>query len=376
MKLLILTQKVDKNDPILGFFVRWVLEFAKHCEKLTVICLEKGEYDLPDNVRVFSLGKEKYVQKEVRPRGEGHESVKGATLRSPEAGRKGGKRSFLARLTYIARFYKLIFSKRKDYDAVFVHMNQLYVILGGVIWWLLGKKNALWYAHGHTSFSLRIAEKLSDIIFTSTASGFRLKSKKVRIVGQGIDMQQFGNKKVGPKRKKWDFIRIIHVGRIAEAKNIHLILEAVQILRKDNISFVLTLVGSAITNADKKYEEALHSYIEKFGLKEQVIFAGNVLHADIADVYKNNDIAVNLSDTGSMDKSVLEAMAAGIQVLTSNEAFKDILPPDNQTTKSPTQVAECIQQLGLVSAPSLLKGYVLRHHSISALIFKILKYYE
>ena len=60
MKLLIITQTVDINDQILGFFHRWVEEFAKHCEQITVICLEKGIHDLPQNVRVFSLGKEDF----------------------------------------------------------------------------------------------------------------------------------------------------------------------------------------------------------------------------------------------------------------------------------------------------------------------------
>ncbi len=58
MKLLILTQKVDKNDPTLGFFHRWIEEFANHYENLTIICLEKGIYTLPKNVQVLSLGKE------------------------------------------------------------------------------------------------------------------------------------------------------------------------------------------------------------------------------------------------------------------------------------------------------------------------------
>ena len=47
MKLLIITQKVNKIDPILGFFHGWIIEFAKHFESITVICLEKGEYNLP-----------------------------------------------------------------------------------------------------------------------------------------------------------------------------------------------------------------------------------------------------------------------------------------------------------------------------------------
>src|SRR3989344_6741688 len=57
MRLLIVTQKVDKNDPVLGFFHRWIEKFAKNFERVTVICLGKGEYNLPANVKVLSLGK-------------------------------------------------------------------------------------------------------------------------------------------------------------------------------------------------------------------------------------------------------------------------------------------------------------------------------
>ena len=58
MRLLIVSQKVDIEDPILGFFHGWLLEFAKQCEEVTVIGLEVGKYALPKNVKVYSLGKE------------------------------------------------------------------------------------------------------------------------------------------------------------------------------------------------------------------------------------------------------------------------------------------------------------------------------
>ena len=58
MKLLIVTQIVDKNDPILGFFHRWIEEFAKHVEHIEVICLKEGKHKLPSNVHIHSIGKE------------------------------------------------------------------------------------------------------------------------------------------------------------------------------------------------------------------------------------------------------------------------------------------------------------------------------
>ena len=106
MRLLILTQKIDAEDSILGFFHEWVREFSKNTESVLVICLERGIVNLPQNVRVFSLGKE----------------------------------SGSSRFGYILNFYKLIWKYRKEYDSVFVHMNQVYVLLGGLFWKLWHKK--------------------------------------------------------------------------------------------------------------------------------------------------------------------------------------------------------------------------------------------
>jgi len=94
MKLLILTQIVDLNDDVLGFMHGWIAEFAKNCELVTVICLKKGETNLPDNVKVLSLGK--------------------------ETGR--------SRIKYLLNFYRYIWQYRGNYDNIFVHMNEQYVL--------------------------------------------------------------------------------------------------------------------------------------------------------------------------------------------------------------------------------------------------------
>ena len=63
MRLLIVTQAVASEDSVLGFFVRWIEEFAKHCERIEIICLKEGKHRLPANVCVYSLGKEKGVSR-------------------------------------------------------------------------------------------------------------------------------------------------------------------------------------------------------------------------------------------------------------------------------------------------------------------------
>src|SRR6185295_8452864 len=98
MKLLIVTQVVDSEDPILGFFHRWLEEFATQAEHIEVICLKEGKHALPRNVRVHTLGKP------------------------------------ANRILYIARFGWYIWTLRSQYDRVLVHMNPEYVILGGLDW--------------------------------------------------------------------------------------------------------------------------------------------------------------------------------------------------------------------------------------------------
>ena len=56
-------------------------------------------------------------------------------------------------------------------------MNQIYVILGGILWRLMGKRIALWFAHGSIPWDLRVATALAHIILTSTPSGFRFAGK-------------------------------------------------------------------------------------------------------------------------------------------------------------------------------------------------------
>jgi len=63
MKIIIITQKIDKNDTVLGFFHTWLTELSTKFESVEVICLEKGKFDLPKNVTVYSLGKERGVSK-------------------------------------------------------------------------------------------------------------------------------------------------------------------------------------------------------------------------------------------------------------------------------------------------------------------------
>jgi len=287
MKLLIITQKVNKNDSILGFFHRWLQEFAKHCEKLTVICLEKGKYDLSKNVKVLSLGKEQDK----------------------------------SRIKYLQNFYRYISNERDNYDAVFVHMNPIYVVLGGLFWRAWNKKIALWYTHKSVDLKLRLAEKLSNIIFTASEESFRLKSDKVVVTGHGIDTEFFTPK----EHSKGNTFDIVSIGRISPIKKYEVLIDAVGILSEEGKDVHLKIVGGPGTKEQSEYLDSLKKKVQDSGLSEVVQFVGEVANKDIVVYLQDADLFVNLSQTGSLDKAVLEAMACGLPVLTSNEGLRSTL---------------------------------------------------
>jgi hypothetical protein len=59
MRVLMITQKVDLDDDILGFTHTWVNKLAEKVERLYVLALAVGRHSLRDNVELFSMGKER-----------------------------------------------------------------------------------------------------------------------------------------------------------------------------------------------------------------------------------------------------------------------------------------------------------------------------
>jgi glycosyltransferase involved in cell wall biosynthesis len=287
MKLLVITQKVDKEDSILGFFHRWIEEFANHTEKVTVICLEEGRHELPPNVEVLSLGKEKTKSK----------------------------------LKYITAFYRYIWLKRHEYQEVFVHMNPEYVVLGGLLWKIWHKNISLWYVHRQTNFKLRVAEILAGIVFTSSPESFNLKSKKVKYLGHGIDTKKFTF-----SEKTFDKpLSLLYVGRITKIKNIDTIFNGLRNLLDNGIKIEsLSLIGEPITQKDQIYTQELHVLAKNLSLETYIKWLNSVPNYKMSGIYSEAQISINASPDGGMDKSVLESIASGCATFVSNSAFEKL----------------------------------------------------
>lgn len=342
--ILIVTQKVDTGDPVLEFFHRWIAEFAKNFSLVTVICLYKGTYSLPENVHVLSLGKDE------------------------------GK----GKMTYILRFFKFLWHCRHDYRFVFVHMNTVYILLGGVLWHLMGKRIGLWYAHRHVNWQLRAAERLAHLVFTSTPQGFRIVSPKTHVVGQGIDTDSFVPAASIPERSE---LTLISVGRISPVKDQETALEAAKILKDSGFDAKLRLVGAPVIGEQDGYLQSLKQLTSTLGIQDRVEWLGAVSQEDLPALLNSADVFVSTGLTGSLDKAALEAMACGLPVITCNESVRSALGPYGETLwfekRDPEALAACVRNLAAMDSAtrhalgSAVREIVVRGHGISDLITKI-----
>lgn len=350
MRLLITTQAIDIDDPVLGFFCRWVEEFAKHCESVEVICLREGAHQLPKNVRMHSLGKEHvyripYTVYRIR---------------------------FVQRILYALRFWRYIWSLRKEYDAVFVHMNPEYAVLGGLLWRFWGKRISLWYVHKSVTCRLRIGVIFTHVVFTAVPESFRLATNKVKIVGHGIATDMFLKKNPSQQGQKGE-LRIVTIGRISKSKRIIEMISVLDTLAREKVPFSFTIVGAPAMPEDVAYEARLKKEIARRPYAARVRFFGGIPYRELPRILADADIFLNMSKTGGVDKAVLEAMAAGVAPVTTNAAFRSILGPLGLFSEkdSPDALASAMLRARDVDTAAL-RAIVEKDYSLASLIPKIL----
>ena len=306
MRLLIFTQKVDRDDPVLGFFHTWIKKLASKAESVSVICLEKGGFDLPPNVTVYSLGKENGVGK----------------------------------LGYVWNLYKYLFLIRGSYDKVFVHMNQEYVLLAGLYWKLARIPVYLWRNHPHGSLLTIVASLFSTRLFYTSPQSFTARFKKARRMPAGIDTSVFCSQE-GAIRKKYS---VCMVGRISPIKHVDLALWAINmfVVRGGQISFS---IAGPVLDKDQEYYEKIREYVVEHNLSSCVHFTPALSQDKLPKIYSSHEVCLNLTSVGSFDKTIVEAAACGAIPLVSNESLIGLLPPECITENSPEAVMASLKKV-------------------------------
>lgn len=342
--LLIITQKVDKTDPVLGFFHNWIIEFSKNLEKVNVICLEKGEYDLPQNVKVFSLGKENGVSK----------------------------------IKYVLNFYKYIWKLRGEYKSVFVHMNQEYVLLGRVFWRIFGKKVLMWRNHPSGNLLTKISVLFSDKVYCTSRDSFTNRFKKTEVMPVGINV---------PDEIENNFRvenTILSAGRISPVKNIEDIISAFSKIIKVKNNVRLSVVGSPTKRKiDEDYYNSIINLAKDLP-KDLITFSGSVPPEELKNFFKRHDIFINGTTPGSFDKTILEAVSLGCvsfvcQDIWQGTEFSYLKNHFYFEYKNTEELSKKVLKFLSLEKDEKMKlrkeyfSFVFKYHSLQSLVEKVIK---
>ena len=116
------------------------------------------------------------------------------------------------------------------------------------------------------------------------------------------------------------------VGRISPTKRQLDVVHAFAFARDKVPAAILYIVGKPALKEDVRYLERIKEYIRKQKIEAQVKFLDAIPNKKMPPIYQKAAVTVNMSETGSLDKDVLEALSCGIPALTTNIAFKGVIP--------------------------------------------------
>ena len=290
LRIAIITQAVDITDSDMGFFHNWIKAFALKCEKVFVICLKKGSFDLPQNVRVFQL-------------------------RENKVARFVDFKSAMQELVEESRI-----------DVFFAHMCPIYAVAASWFTIPVRKPLGLWFVHGDSSNLLRLANKLSTRVYSCAPECFPVKTRKLEVLGHGIDTEKFQPAPEEVSRRPGE-VRILSTGRINTCKNYEVTIKAIKIIKEKHPELHprYRIVGGPYAEEDFEYKRFLEALTEELELEDEVELAGEVSYEEIERHYNWCDIAVNMTVRLGLDKAVLEPMACGKPVITTNYNFENVL---------------------------------------------------
>lgn len=287
-RIVFVTQVIDPDDSVLGFVLDWITALASYSDRVVVVANEVRRIPRDFNIEVISLGKEHRARKLSR------------------------FAQYQQTLRHLARVVKP--------DAILAHMCPIYLNAAAPIAVRYGIKKVMWFAHPAVHPQLLLAEQLADVILTSFAGAYPRKASHVRAIGQAIDVDVF---QPGPFRRRGTQRHALVLGRTSPSKGIPSIIEGADKARAAGVDLRLLIVGSASTPEEMRHRRQLEMMADK--RSEFVRLIEGVPREQLPGLLQDSDVLINGMLTGSGDKVVLEAMAAGRPVVLSNRVFFSLL---------------------------------------------------
>lgn len=173
----------------------------------------------------------------------------------------------------------------------------------------------------------------------------------IEVIKNGVNCKKFS-----PSAKD-NIFRILYVGRFHEVKGISYLLNAFDKFSKDKNNIELFLVGDG-----KLFLEMKKNYQNQKNIK----FFGKIDQNDLAYIYKKSDVFVLPSFQEGMNNGLLEAMASGLAIISTDTGGAKVLIKENGFIVRTKNIEDIILSLGKMYLDrGLLKDMKIRSRELA-----------
>lgn len=150
-------------------------------------------------------------------------------------------------------------------------------------------------------------------------------ASKIEVIPFGLELEKFSFDTNQPRPKK-----IMMVGRMVEKKGFRFAIEAIKILKDEGYNYTLDLYG------DGKLRNRLETLVEQWNLQDRINFHGHVSIERVLNEHTRHNLLLAPSltardgDEEGLPNTILEAMASGTAVVTTNHAAIGEVIDNNQ----------------------------------------------
>jgi glycosyltransferase involved in cell wall biosynthesis len=135
--------------------------------------------------------------------------------------------------------------------------------------------------------------------FTASLTAEHLERARAAVASKGMGMP----------------LRLLYVGRLSANKNVDILLDSLDALRRQGVSVRCTIIG------DGPERQALEERARTLGVTEIVSFTGALDFERVVTSYEQHDVLVLASDSEGWPKAIAEGMAFGLVCVGSDRGF-------------------------------------------------------
>lgn len=164
---------------------------------------------------------------------------------------------------------------------------------------------------------------VSNSLHKDLVNNFTIPSEKITCIYNGVEL----TKQVTNYSERNFNYDLISIGRLVEAKNYPLLIEAIKILRDRNINLKACIVGGG------PLEDMVKRLIAQYDLNNIVTLTGELLYSEAQSFLEKSRLFVLSSSWEGFGVVIIEAMAKGLPIISTDCDFgpAEILRSENNT---------------------------------------------